>query len=279
LNNYQNTMEKHEIYLAGRFVKTSRELEVRSPYDNRLTGSTYLAGENELEMAIQAGLSAENEMKLLPSYRRYQILQHIASAIMADRQQLAERLSDESAKPMKYALGEIDRAAQTFVVAAEESKRLPGEYLSIDWTPSGAGKEAWVRWFPIGLMAGIAPFNFPLNLAVHKLAPAIAAGNPIILKPARSTPLSVLELARIIHQTDLPAGAVSILPMDRVAGNQLVTDERFKMLSFTGSPQVGWKMKRDAGKKRVVLELGGNAGVIITPTADIELAVNKCLMG
>jgi glyceraldehyde-3-phosphate dehydrogenase (NADP+) len=118
-----------------------------------------------------------------------------------------------------------------------------------------------------------------LNLAVHKIAPAIAAGNPIILKPARSTPLSVLELAKIIHQTGLPSGSVSILPMDRIAGNQLVTDERFKMLSFTGSPQVGWKMKRDAGKKKVILELGGNAGVIITPSADIDLAVSKCLMG
>jgi acyl-CoA reductase-like NAD-dependent aldehyde dehydrogenase len=130
----------------------------------------------------------------------------------------------------------------------------------------------------VGLVAGIAPFNFPLNLAVHKIAPAIAAGCPIILKPASATPLSTLELAKIIHQTALPKGAVSVLPMDRKAGNQLVTDERFKLLSFTGSPVVGWEMKRNAGKKKVVLELGGNAAVIITPTADFEKAVAKSMI-
>lgn len=132
---------------------------------------------------------------------------------------------------------------------------------------------------PVGLMAGIAPFNFPLNLAVHKIAPAIAAGNPVILKPARSTPLSVLELAKIIDRTSLPKGALSILPMDREAGNQLVTDYRFKMLSFTGSPAVGWKMKREAGRKKVLLELGGNAGVIVGDTADLGKAVPKCVIG
>ena len=188
-------------------------------------------------------------------------------------------LAQESGKPLKYALGEIDRAAQTFLIAAEESRRIPGEFLSIDWVPSGKGKEGWVKYFPLGLIAGIAPFNFPMNLAVHKIAPAIAAGNAIILKPARSTPLSVLELAKIIDNTSLPKGAVSILPMDRKAGNQLVTDERFKMLTFTGSPEVGWKMKKDAGRKKVILELGGNAGVIITESADIDMAVQKCLVG
>ena len=136
-----------------------------------------------------------------------------------------------------------------------------------------------VKYFPLGLIAGISPFNFPMNLAVHKIAPAIAAGNPVILKPARSTPLSVLELAKIVAQTSLPKGALSILPMDRESGNQLVTDERFKMLTFTGSPEVGWKMKNDAGKKKVVLELGGNAGVVVSESADIDLAVQRCLLG
>jgi glyceraldehyde-3-phosphate dehydrogenase (NADP+) len=175
-------------------------------------------------------------------------------------------------------LAEIDRAAQTFIVAAEESKRLPKEYISLDWTPSGEGKEGFVKYFPIGLIAAIAPFNFPLNLAVHKIAPAIAAGCPIILKPASSTPLSTLELAKIIDRTALPKGAVSILPMDRKTGNQLVTDERFKLLSFTGSPAVGWEMKKNAGKKKTVLELGGNAAVIIAASAELESAVKKSLI-
>jgi glyceraldehyde-3-phosphate dehydrogenase (NADP+) len=139
--------------------------------------------------------------------------------------------------------------------------------------------EGLVKYFPAGLIAGIAPFNFPMNLAVHKIAPAIAAGCPIILKPASSTPLSTLELARIINETELPKGALSVLPMDRTSGNQLVTDERFALLSFTGSPEVGWEMKKNAGKKKVVLELGGNAGVIVARTADLEQALKKCLVG
>jgi glyceraldehyde-3-phosphate dehydrogenase (NADP+) len=191
----------------------------------------------------------------------------------------AEVLAMEACKPIKYALAEIARAIQTIIIAAEESKRLQGEYLSIDWTAAGKGKEGWVKYFPIGIVAGIAPFNFPINLAIHKIAPAIAAGCPIILKPASSTPLSTLEFAKIVDKTSLPKGALSILPMDRNAGNQLVTDERFKLLTFTGSPEVGWKMKNDAGKKKVILELGGNAGVIITKTADIDVAVAKCVAG
>ncbi|MFN7013213.1 MAG: aldehyde dehydrogenase family protein, partial [Bacteroidia bacterium] len=153
------------------------------------------------------------------------------------------------------------------------------EYISLDWTPAGIQKEGSVKYFPIGLVAGITPFNFPLNLAVHKIAPAIAAGCPIIIKPASATPLSSLMLAQIIHQSELPKGAFSVLPTDRKTGDMLVTDERIKLLSFTGSPSVGWKMKKDAGKKKVVLELGGNAGLIITPTADMEKAVEKALTG
>jgi acyl-CoA reductase-like NAD-dependent aldehyde dehydrogenase len=156
---------------------------------------------------------------------------------------------------------------------------LPSEIIQLDWTPAGEGREGLVRYFPIGLVAGIAPFNFPLNLVAHKVAPAIAAGCPIVLKPASSTPLSSLALAAIINETVLPKGAVTILPMTRETGNRLVTDERFKLLSFTGSPDVGWAMKAKAGKKKVVLELGGNAGVIISESADVDKAMARCVMG
>jgi glyceraldehyde-3-phosphate dehydrogenase (NADP+) len=203
----------------------------------------------------------------------------VSEGLKAKRRELAETLTMQSGKPMKYSLGEIDRATQGFVIAAEESKRLPKEYMSIDWTAKGEGKEGIIKHFPVGLVAGISPFNFPMNLAVHKIAPAIAAGNPIILKPARYTPLSVIQLAEIIDQTDLPKGAMSILPMDRTAGNQLVTDDRIKMLSFTGSPSVGWNMKQNCGKKKIALELGGNAGVVVADSADIDQAVDKCLLG
>jgi len=272
-------MENYKIYLAGEFVETDKKLEVINPYTNNCFAQTYLAGFDEIDKAIESGKNFEKQMQQLTSWEKFEILKAISEAILLDKNRLASILSQESGKPMRYALGEISRAAQTFLVAAEESKRLPKEYISLDWTPAAQGKEGFVKYFPIGLIAGIAPFNFPLNLAVHKIAPAIAAGNPIILKPARSTPLSVLELAKIIDKTNLPKGAVSVLPTNREEGNNLVTDERIKMLSFTGSPEVGWEIKNNAGKKKITLELGGNAGVILSETADISKALDRVLMG
>jgi glyceraldehyde-3-phosphate dehydrogenase (NADP+) len=272
-------METYPIYCGGKFISTSFSLEVNNPHTGKNFASTFLAGADELEAAIVAAQAVKHEMKMLPSWKKFDILRQISDSITTHRERLALVLCKESGKPMRYALAEIDRAAQTFLVAAEETKRTPKEYISLDWTKAGEGKEGIVNYFPVGIVAGIAPFNFPLNLAVHKIAPAIAAGCPIILKPASSTPLSTLELAKIIDATDLPKGAVSILPMNRKAGNQLVTDERFALLSFTGSPEVGWEMKKNSGKKKVVLELGGNAGVIVTKSADVEAAVKKCLVG
>lgn len=272
-------METYPIFVGGAFRETATGLHVRNPYSGEIVAGTYLAGESELEDAIRKAEEVSGELQALPGYYRYHTLESISSLISAERERLARVLAMESGKPLKYALAEIDRAIQVFHVAAEESRRLPREYLSLDWTPAGVGKEGLVKYFPLGLVAGIAPFNFPLNLAVHKIAPAMAAGNAIILKPARSTPLSVLELAKLIHRSGWPAGGVSVLPMDRKAGNQLVTDERIHMLSFTGSPEVGWAMKNQAGKKKVLLELGGNAGVVISRSADLDTAVSKCLSG
>jgi len=272
-------MKTYAIFCGGSFIETNTELSVSNPFSGEIFAKTFLAESSHLETAIKAAQAANAEMKTMPSFRKYKILTEIATKISEKKTYLATILSLECAKPMRYALGEIDRAIQTFVVAAEESKRIPAEVISLDWTAAGSGKEGKIKYFPVGLVAAIAPFNFPLNLAVHKLAPAIAAGNTIILKPARSTPLSVLELAKIISETDLPKGAVSILPMDRIAGNQLVTDKRFKLLTFTGSPEVGWQMKKNCGNKRIVLELGGNAGAAITESADLENAVNKCVTG
>ena len=272
-------MKNYKIYCGGEFLETKTILEVRNPYDNALVATTWLAGKDTLELAIEKALNVEKECKELPSYLKYRILIDIVHKLTSRKRELAEILSLESAKPIKYALGELDRSIATFTIAAEESKRLPKEYMSLDWTPPGNRREGIVKYFPVGLSSGISPFNFPMNLAVHKIAPAIAAGCPMILKPSRSTPLSTLELAKVIDQTDLPKGAVSILPMDRESGNQLVTDERFKLLTFTGSPDVGWKMKAQAGKKKTVLELGGNAGAIITLTAAFDMAIKRCLMG
>lgn len=272
-------MKKQLIYCGGEFIETGEVLEVENPYTHRVFAHTYKAGDQHLEKAIKSARKAESALKAMPGYQRYQALMYIARGLEKRAEEFAETLCLESAKPIRYARGEIQRAIQTFRIAAEESKRIPGEYLQLDWTPPGEGREGWVKYFPVGLVAGISPFNFPLNLAVHKIAPAIASGCPIILKPSSSTPLSTLLLASLISKTGLPKGAVSILPMDRATGNLLVTDERFKLLTFTGSPGVGWKMKQQAGKKKVVLELGGNAGVIITKSADLQRAAEKCLVG
>lgn len=272
-------MEKFLIYSGGSFKDTGEYLEVRNSYGDAVFALAAIGNEQDLEAAITRGKELEKTARELPSYVKYQALMFIATEMTRLKDNFTSLLAREACKPWKLAAGEVDRAIATFVAAAEEAKRLPGEYLSIDWTSGGLGKEGWVKYFPLGLVAGISPFNFPLNLAVHKVAPAIAAGCPIILKPSSSTPLSTLELAKIIDHSALPKGMVSVIPFDRRLGNCLVTDERIKLITFTGSPAVGWQMKREAGKKRVVLELGGNAGLIVTPSADIDLAVNKCLMG
>ncbi len=269
----------YPLYLAGEFLTTSNPLPVKEKYENTVMTETYLADEKVLEYAIKKGLEAKAPMRELSASDKFEILHQIWQEIKVNREYLAMVLCKESAKPYKYALAEIDRAAQTFLIAAEECKRLPKEYMSLDWTEAGRNKEGLVKYFPVGLVAGIAPFNFPMNLAVHKIAPAIAAGCPIILKPASSTPLSTLELAKIISHTKLPKGALSILPMNRATGNLLVTDDRIDMVSFTGSPEVGWEMKKNSGKKKTVLELGGNAAVIITPSADLNSIIETCISG
>ncbi len=272
-------MKTQKIYFAGDFYTTDKILDVKNPYTNEIFAKTFIAGKNELEKAIEKALSVEKEMKYLPSFKKYEILSFIAAQINKNKTFFAEIIAQEAAKPYIYALAEVNRAIQTFTIASEEAKRLPKEYISLDWTDKGKNREGLVKHFPVGLVGGISPFNFPLNLAVHKIAPAIAAGNPIILKPSRNTPLSTLILSEIIDKSDLPKGAFSVLPMDRQSGNQLVTDDRFKLLTFTGSPNVGWKMKQQAGRKRVLLELGGNAGTIVSDSADIEHSVNRCILG
>jgi len=273
-------MKKYPIYVAGKFITTENILKVEEPYSQEIFAETYLATAENFEEATQSAEQVKEECANIPTFQRYQILKEIAEKMEERKPEISRILSQESGKPLMYALGEVDRAIQTFVIASEEAKRIPNEELMrLDWTPAGKGKMGIIKQFPVGLVSAIAPFNFPLNLAVHKLAPAIASGCPIVLKPASSTPLSCLLLAQIIDETSLPKGAVSIMPMDRKTGNLLVTDNRYKLLTFTGSPVVGWKMKEDAGEKKVVLELGGNAGVIISESADIQKALPACLMG
>lgn len=272
-------MIQYKIFCGGEFIISSVEHKVTNKFTNKPFAKTYLADKTILDKAIKAAEKARPLCAELSSLEKYTALKFISDELEKNKKHLSEILCSESAKPLNYALIEIERSVQTFLIAAEECKRLPKEYMSLDWTEAGKGKEGLVNYFPAGIVAGISPFNFPMNLAVHKIAPAIAAGCPIILKPASSTPLSTLELAKIIAKTNLPKGAVSILPMDRKTGNLLVTDERINVLSFTGSPDIGWELKKQSGKKKVILELGGNAGVIISENTDLKKIIKSCMMG
>jgi glyceraldehyde-3-phosphate dehydrogenase (NADP+) len=272
--------QPHKIYLAGRWVDSPDRLEVANPADPETpAGATYNATEEQYEEAVTAAVAAFEHTRVLPAYERGRALREISAGIKARREEIGRLLSLEAGKPIRDALVEVDRATLTFRLGAEEAERTYGETIPLDLMPSSKGRVGITRRFPIGPVAAISPFNFPLNLAAHKLSPAIAAGCSIVLKPPSKDPLTMLTVAEIVDGVGLPAGAVSILPMTRELGDRMVADDRFKLLSFTGSPSVGWRMKERAGKKKVVLELGGNAGVIVDKTADLDWAAKRCVIG
>ena len=270
----------HLIFLAGRWVESPDILTVENPADpSTPAGATYNATEAQYEEAVEAAVTAFEVTRVLPAYERGRILREISAGVRARREELGRLIALESGKPIRDALIEVDRAVLTFRLGAEEAERMTGEVIPLDLMPASRDRVGITRRFPIGPIAGISPFNFPLNLAAHKVAPAIATGNPIVLKPPSKDPLTMLAVAEIIEAAGAPAGSVSILPMTRELGDRMVADPRFKLLTFTGSPSVGWRMKERAGKKRVVLELGGNAGVIVDRSADLDWAVRRCLVG
>ena len=271
--------DRYPIYLAGEWVESDEPVEVRNPYDGSLIATTFNASAAQLEQAIVAAAAAFKVTRTMPTYDRVSLLDRIADGLRERRDEVITMIALEAGKPVREATVEVDRGIFTLRTAAEEAKRIDGEVLPLDLLASSKGRFGIVRRFPIGPVAGISPFNFPLNLALHKVAPAIAAGNPIVLKPPSRDPLTMLIVAEILHAAGVPKGAVSILPMSRQVGDRLVEDDRFKLLSFTGSPEVGWQMKQRAGMKPVVLELGGNAGVIVDADADLEFAVNRVKFG
>jgi len=270
----------HPIYLAGRWVESDDPLEIANPAQpDQPAGATFNASSDQYEEAVAAAVRAFETTRSLPAYERGRILREISAGIKARREELGRLIALEAGKPIRDALVEVDRATLTFRLGAEEAERMVGETIPLDLLPASRGRTGITRRFPIGPIAGISPFNFPLNLAAHKVAPAIASGNPIVLKPPSKDPLTMLTVAEIIEAAGVPEGAVSILPMTRELGDRMVEDERFKLLTFTGSPSVGWRMKERAGKKKVVLELGGNAGVIVDRSADLDWAVKRILVG
>ena len=269
----------HPIFLAGRWVESPDVLEIANPANAEPAGATYNATEAQYEEAVQAAVAAFEVTRTLPAYERGRILREISAGVRDRRKELGRLIATESGKPIRDALVEVDRAVLTFRLGAEEAERMTGELIPLDLMPSSKDRVGITRRFPIGPIAAISPFNFPLNLAAHKLSPAIASGNPIVLKPPSKDPLTMLAVAEIIEAAGPPPGSVSILPMTRELGDRMVADDRFKLLTFTGSPSVGWRMKERAGKKKVVLELGGNAGVIVDESADLDWAVRRTLVG
>jgi len=234
----------HPIFLAGRWVESPDILTVENPADpSTPAGATYNATDAQYEEAVEAAVAAFEVTRVLPAYERGRILREISAGVRARREELGRLIALESGKPIRDALIEVDRATLTFRLGAEEAERMTGEVIPLDLLPSSRDRVGITRRFPIGPIAGISPFNFPLNLAAHKVAPAIATGNPIVLKPPSKDPLTMLAVAEIIEAAGAPAGSVSILPMTRELGDRMVADPRFKLLTFTGSPSVGWRMK------------------------------------
>lgn len=271
--------EARPYYIAGRWKLSGPRLEVINPYDGSTVGVTAYASEDDVEEAIAAAERAFQETRRLSSHQRFDALMRLRQGLQRRRDEIIGLIVREAGKPIRDATAEFERALLTVTTAAEEARRIGGEAIPLDWAPAAEGRFGITRRFPIGPVLGISPFNFPLNLAMHKLAPAIAAGNPIVLKPASKTPLVMLAVAEAIDELDLPPGAVSIFPAPSALAERMVQDDRFKLLTFTGSSAVGWRLKGLAGPKRVLLELGGNAGVIIDETAPLDYAVQRLLPG
>lgn len=270
---------EYGILVNGQWIKTGDAIEVRSPYDERLAAIVHRAAPEHIETAITTAVRAFESTRHLPSWKRAEILEKISAGIAARREELARTIALEAGKPIRTARIEVDRAVFTFKIAAEESKRNYGEIVPLDWLPGTEGRTGYVQRVPRGPVVGISPFNFPLNLVAHKVAPALAAANPIILRPASQTPVSSIKLAEIVMEAGWPEGGIAVVPCATKTADPLVEDHRIKVLTFTGSPAVGWELRRRAGRKMVTLELGGNAGVIVHRDADLSYAATRVAWG
>ncbi len=271
--------ETYPLFLANEPVQPNADLVVTNKYTLEPATRVARADEQTIRRAIAAAVEAFEHTRRLPSYQRKAILNHVVQQVEERHEELSRVLAIEAGKPIRDARGEVTRLVDTFRIAAEEAVRITGEYLPLDISARAEGYEGICRRFPIGPCSFITPFNFPMNLVAHKVAPAIAVGCPWVLKPASATPIGAIILGEILAETDLPRGAFSILPCSGAEAGPLVTDERLKLLSFTGSAEVGWGLKAQAGKRKVCLELGGNAGCIVDGDADLDFAADRITIG
>ena len=271
--------EEYPFYLANAPCMPNTDLEVTDKYTGEVATRVALASADDIDRAVASAVSATEPMRKMAPYERQAILNHCVARFTDRFEELAMALCIEAGKPIKDSRGEVSRLIDTFRIAAEETVRISGVVMNLEISPRARGYRGMYQRVPIGPCSFISPFNFPLNLAAHKVAPALAVGCPFVLKPASRTPIGALIIGEILAETDLPKGAFSILPCHRDGADLFTTDERLKLLSFTGSPDVGWSLKAKAGKKKVVLELGGNAACIVDEDADLDDAVERLVFG
>jgi len=268
-------MDNKPLLIGGVWRTTVQTREVRSPYSSELLAHFSVASAAEVDEALAAAERAAAEMRELPRHRVADSLRALADGIGARAGEFARTISLEAGKPIRAARAEVERAQMTFNYASEEARRFAGEVVPLDGQPTGAGRTAWTERFPRGVVFGITPFNFPLNLVAHKVAPALASRNAIVVKPSPRTPLTSLLLGEVFLEAGLPTSALQVVPMEVETIDSVLDDGRVRMVSFTGSAEVGWLLRRRAARMAVALELGGNAPVIIDETADVAYAAER----
>jgi acyl-CoA reductase-like NAD-dependent aldehyde dehydrogenase len=271
--------ETKKFLVAGEWRSGDGTFDVKSPYDGSVVATVASPGSDDVEDAIAAADAVFDNARKLPVHARAEALAHISRRLQERAEEIAELIAREGGKPLKWAKVEAARAVSTFRWAAEETRREGGELMRLDTEASLGSRLALVRRFPRGPMLAIAPFNFPVNLVAHKMAPSLAVGAPVVIKPATKTPLGALLLGELFRETDLPPAMCSVLPVGGRAAGEMATDDRFAKISFTGSSEVGWGLARAAAKKKVTLELGGNAGVIVHDDADLDRAAQRVAFG
>jgi len=271
---------EYQLFIDGRWVDGGPLLEVRNKYSGEVIGALPTARREDVDAAIAAAAQAVPRLAEMPAHKRSEILAKTSALIRERREEFARTIAAEAGKALKYARAEVDRGISTFAIAAEEAKRIHGETVPLDAVPAGEGYFGfWVRR-PVGVIAAISPFNFPLNLVAHKVAPAIAAGNAVVLKPASTTPLTAVKLCQVLSEAGLPPGAINlVVGSGGTVGEWLVTDPRVAKVTFTGSPPVGRRILAIAGIKKVTLELGNTSPVIVAPDADLEFVAKRCAVG
>jgi glyceraldehyde-3-phosphate dehydrogenase (NADP+) len=273
-------MKRHyPLLIGGEEVESGQRLPVLNPWDGSLLTEVCLAGEGEMKRAVQSALDAFHSWGTAPTHLRAACLEGMADGIRRRRDELAEIITAEAGKPLTLARGEVDRAANTFRLAVEEARRVGGEVIPLDLQPEGEGRTGITSRFPLGPVAAVSPFNFPLNLVAHKVAPAVAAGNTVVLKPSSRTPVTAHILGEIAGEAGLPGGVLNVVPAAVETAELLVTAPGIRMVTFTGSAEVGWRLRARAERKKVLLELGGNASAVVEPDADLAFAARRIALG